>query len=293
VYVNEPGETITVFMPEADYATYEFDVRDYTGKLDANAYLEAWRVVNSTESLIDRSRILDAVNDVPLSLVQYAVYNLRVVFSDGTIYVFGYLVTGVDPTPTISIQNIQWGDQAHTTSTYITMDSTRPSPTTILASYLDQTPADYSTTLVTLTITYRDGTVLYTTNQADSKSVVFSWSNANATRDYVVRITAAQAYFGEISRVWVLDASRSFAAFPDLDALGSWGFDTTNLLTFGVSLLVAACFSFAGRWLAPFAFMSTVGAFTYLGATDLSGTQVGIGFVLAIIMGAVLGGRDR
>jgi len=293
VYVDEPGETITVYMPEDDYATYEFEIRDYTGRLDAESFLEAWRVVNSTESLIERSSIIDAINDVPLSLVQYAVYNLRVVFGDGTTYVFGYLVTGVDPTPTISIHVIEWGSQAHTTYTHITVEATRPTATSILASYLDETPGAFTTSWVNLTITYRDGTEVYNASQADSKTVSFSWPSANATLDYVVRVTATHSYYGTISGVWVLDASRSFSAFPDLDALGTWGFDTTNLLAFGVSLIVAVCFSFAGRWLAPFAFMSSVGAFTYLGATDLSSTQVGIGFVLAIIMGALMGGRDQ
>jgi len=70
IYTPFQTESFNVFFPEDTYATYDFDVKDYTGKhLLGKRYLEAYRSVNTTLELIERMQIITG-NSVPLSLVQ-------------------------------------------------------------------------------------------------------------------------------------------------------------------------------------------------------------------------------
>ena len=58
------SENFTVTYPESTFDTYVFTVRDFTGKTAlGDTYLEAWRVINGTDTLIER-QIIDVHNEV-------------------------------------------------------------------------------------------------------------------------------------------------------------------------------------------------------------------------------------
>lgn len=251
-YVDEPTETIYFWYPDNTYSTYEFEIRDFTKKLGLGpAYLETYRVVNSTERIIERMNIIDAVNEVPAVLVIGEVYNLKVLFADDTVYTFGYLVTGVDPTPTIIITDMAFTDQAHTIYDYIQIEATRPTTTSIQLTYVDTTPG-YTTTRVNFTVELRNGTSVYNTSTAGSDNIVFNWNAGDNETDYIARAWIDHPYYGEVNRAFLLDFNRIYIGFPSLDMFGDWGFVTTNLFSLFTGIMIMGVFSFRSRRIAPF-----------------------------------------
>ena len=94
-------ENFTVTYPESTFDTFVFTVRDFTGKLSrGDAYLESWRIINATDTLIERQKI-DIHNEVPLNLVIGATYSIRVRFYDGSLLTWGTFVPGDTATFTI------------------------------------------------------------------------------------------------------------------------------------------------------------------------------------------------
>jgi len=265
LYVYNDTETFYVFYPEDIYANYEFDINDYTGKTaQGESYLESYRSVNGTSRMVERMSIKDVVNNVPLLLVKYQTYNLIIRFSDNSIYTFGIFIAGVDPTPILSITEISFGEQAHTVYQYIVAEASRPNATSLRMIYQDSSP-EYNTIRVNFTVEYRNGTQAYNESIAGSQSITFNWYGADNETDYVVELWADHQYHGEIGQKWVLDYSRSFGTFPNLNALGTWPFPSKNIFSLMISLLVAGLFSFGSMTLAPFIFMTFLSAFTYIG----------------------------
>jgi len=283
LYAFENGETFYLFTPDEAYSNYEFDIDDYTGKSGEGAfYLESYRSVNGTFRMIERMKVLDAVNDVPLTLVTAQTYRLLIRFADDSTYVFGFFVSGIDPTPILSITDMEFGEQAHTVYQYILAEATRPNATHIRMSYEDDTPS-FDTVIANFTVTLRNGTLAYNSSQSGSQSLVFNWYGADNETDYVVELWADHQYHGEIGQKWVLDYSRTFETFPNLDVLGTWPFPSKNIFSLMISLIVAGLFSFGSMTLAPFIFMTFLSTFTYLGATTFTYIQLAIGFSLSII----------
>jgi len=168
IYYITDNATYYIFTPEVNYTLYEFNIDDYTGKVgEGDAYLESLRIVNASESLIERMKIQDTVNTVPLTLGQSVTYILQIKFADGSTYRYGYFVPAVDPTPTLPITEIDFGDQAHTVYQYITAEATRPVATTIRLVYSDLTPS-YDTLRVNFTVELRNGTEVYSDSIADT-----------------------------------------------------------------------------------------------------------------------------
>jgi len=283
IYAFENNETFYLFIPDEAYSNYEFDIDDYTGKSGEGAfYLESYRSINGTFRMIERMKVLDAVNDVPLTLVTAQTYRLLIRFADDSTYVFGFFVSGIDPTPILSITEMEFGEQSHTVYQYILAEATRPNATHVKMAYEDDTP-DFDTIMVNFTVTLRNGSLFYNSSQSGSQSLVFNWYGADNETDYVVELWADHQYHGEIEQKWVLDYSRAFGTFPNLNALGTWPFPSKNIFSLIISLLVAGLFSFGSMTLAPFIFMTFLGAFTYIGATTFTYTQLAIGFSLSII----------
>jgi len=219
-------------------------------------------------------------------------YILQIKFVDGSTYRYGYFVSAVDPTPTLPITEIDFGEQAHTVYQYITAEATRPVATTIRLVYSDLTPI-YDTLRVNFTVELRNGTEVYADSIADMDIVSFEWESANGTIDYVVRLWARQEYHGVIEQAWVLDYSRTFQSFPDFDIFGTWPFPSTNLLALFMALVVMGVFSFRTAPIAPFMGMVIIGSFTYLGGATFTDTQVGIGFALSFIVGLAIWGSSQ
>jgi len=220
-------------------------------------------------------------------MVVYEIYQLQVIFPDGSVYDYGYFFPGVDLAPTIAITSIEFGQQAHTVYQYITAEATRPSATHIQVDYTDETPG-YDTTELNMTISYRNGSIAYTSAIAGSDEITMNWYSAGNETDYVVYLFITHQLHSNIRQSWILDYSRTFQTFPDMSDLG---FGSTNLLPIIISLVLAALASFKSAAFAPFLFMFGISIMSYVGATSYSYIQLAVGWCMAIIIGLALGDR--
>ena len=284
--------TVYLFTPEDTYGVYQFDINDYSGRVgQGECYLESYRAVNGTWRLVERRQFTGIYNDVPMLMVLYKIYKIQIRFSDGSIYDHGYFYPGVDLEPTIAITTIPFSDQAHTVYQYITAEATRPNATHIQLEYTDETPG-YDTSAANMTITYRNGSQAYTTAVAGADSITFNWYGANNVTDYVVYLYLTHQLHGSIQQTWILDYSRIFESFPDLELFGDFGgLPTSNLWAITVGLVIAGACSFKSAAVAPFLFMCIQAIFTYLGGATYTNTQLGIGISLSIMLGLAIGDR--
>jgi len=257
---------------------------------EGDGYLEAYKFINSSDKLIERMIIQDTHNVIPMNLMENQIYRFKVLFHDSSVYDLGYFMFP-SSTYTFVLSEIAFSDQAHTVYQYITSEATRPNATYIRLVYSDTTPG-FDTQRVNFTVEYRNGTQSYNSSVASSNSVSFDWYSADNETDYVVRMWVDHEYHGEIEQAWVLDYSRTFQSFPDLDIFGTWPFPSTNLLALFMACIVMGVFSFKTAPIAPFMGMVIIGSFTYLGGATFTDTQIGIGFSLSLILGLAIWGSS-
>ena len=292
IYVTEHNDTFYLFTPESSYTTYEFTIKDYTGVIgEGDSYLEALRYVNSTERLIERMKIQDTITSVPLILVVNRVYVLQVRLSDGSTYRFGYYVSGVDPTPTLSIRTISFSQAAQVTYRYVTVEATRSSDaTTITVNYQDNLD---QTILVDLEIRYQNGTVAYSDNST-ANPTSFVWNSAVNTTDYYAVVTITHGFFGTLTYVKPLGKQISVMAAPSAGVFGSWGLMSPgSVIPAAIIFVVAGAFSAFSVPFALFAVVVTAGIFVYLGWVSISTTLLAEAMAMAVIIGIVRASRRR
>jgi hypothetical protein len=286
-------ENFTVFTPESTYALYAFTILDYTTRIGVqDAWLEAYRGINGSDQLVERQRIYDVINPVPINLVVGATYHMYVRFGTGETVDLRYFVATSSTSHTYTIDLWQWEDRAHLTYEHITSEATRVNSTYIRVQYQETIP-EYNTVSANITIKTRAGSVVYTENTAGLSSKQFNWYNADNETDYVVTLNAQVGHYGEIKETWLLDYPRSFSTFPDITALGSFGIAATNLIAIITGLIVGGgTFSYLTRKFAPFVFVAVLAIFTYLGGATYTGVQIGVGFTLSILYALSLGGNN-
>jgi len=256
-----------------------------------DSWLEAYRYVNGTECLVERMKIRDTVNSVPLLLTYNRVYRLQVRFEDGTTYSFGTFISGVDPTPTLSITQISFSRQAQLTYRYVTVEASRSSDgSTITVNYWDKLA---QTNWVNFTITYLNGSIAYTDSVKDINIVQFLWNEANNETDYVVIVDIDHQFFGTSLRyVETLSGLESYPNAPSLGVLGSWGFMNSNDVFATIIILIfAGAFSAYNIGLGLFIAALTAGLFTYLGWLSIPTQLLAIVFALVFLIGIVISSR--
>jgi len=194
----------TVTMPESTYGVYAFEIRDYPGAIGQNdCYLEALRTINGTLTLIENNIIINTLMSTPLHLVQNQLYYLRIRLASGEYYNIGWFVASADLTPTLVVTGVGFDDQYQPTAAYINIEIDRPNATHIRVLYND-TLADYPTLNVTMQIEYRNDTLVYMDN-ATGEDLAFHWYAAVNTTAYRVRVTVDHSYYGNITKVIILD----------------------------------------------------------------------------------------
>lgn len=216
---SDGGENFTITVPESTAYSYGFTVKDYTGKLGAgDAYLEAYRVINGTETLIERQRITQP-NPTGLTLVYGKTYHIQILFSDGTRYDWGYFLAGGDFTNTILIRETTFSDQLHSIYGVIQVEATRSADgATITVNYNDTRE---QTTWANVTITQRGaGAVLNAARSNDTYTINYG---CNASLGYIVSIEGLHGDFGEWGYVWILDQTETFPDAPTLDGIWDFG----------------------------------------------------------------------
>ena len=253
------SENITITVPETDFATYSFTIRDYTGQVGSgNSYLEALRIVNGNQELIERMIIWDTANMVPLSLVKNQIYSLRIRFKDDSTYSFGYFIPGVDWDPSFSIYDISFSAKAHMIGEAITVEATRPTDEHIQINYLDDMAV---TEEVFVEICHLNGTQLW--NETSTLSTFqMNWYDAVNITDYLVYVDIEHEVYGHadygvaLSGAWdPSDPINLDWLYPGLTEILAIGFIISSLLVFstqsaqlgtGVAVIMAAFWDYLG-----------------------------------------------
>jgi len=177
-------ENFTVTLPDADFDTYVFTVRDFTNKLSqGEAFLEAYRIVNGTNTLIER-QIIDIHNEVPLNLVTGATYTIRVRFYDGSYYDWGTFVPGESTTFTIVLRGVSFTDQAYQVANFIFVEIARPTGTTFTVDY---EATKNQTIWANVTIMIRNGAIVSQISRTNN-SFTYNYAGAVANTSYVVLV---------------------------------------------------------------------------------------------------------
>jgi len=220
LYTIADVETFFLFLPESPHYVYEFTIRDYTGLIGLQAaYLEPRRSVNGTEYMMERMRVQETVNAVPLTLSYGKVYTLRMYFIDGSTYAFGFFVAGVDPTPILNIRDLAFSRRAQLTYSHVTAEATRPTWTNIIVNYNDSLA---QTNLVEVWVNYRNGTnAWYSNSTADN--VQFNWGAAVNITDYVVELSSNHTFFTQLNFTWYLGGAHTHPNVPSFAIFGTWG----------------------------------------------------------------------
>lgn len=237
IYSND-SENFTVTMPESTYAIYSFTIKDYIGAIGTgDAYLEAYRVINSTSTLIERMKIIQP-NPTPLNLVVGRTYHIMILLPDGTRYDWGYYVTTSTTTASILLRDIQWGDQAQILFNTITVQATRAGAT-ITVNYDDERE---DTTWANVTIRVRNGAIVLNAPR-NNDTYTINYTPINETLNYVVTVTGEHGYYGEWGRSFIFDAVQTYPDAPSLDGI----FGTVGRDFIPVIICLTGMLSFFGK----------------------------------------------
>ena len=261
------SENLTVTVPDGLFDTFVFTVRDFTSKLSkGDAYLEAWRIINSTDTLIERRKI-DTHNEVPLNLVIGATYTIRVRFYDGSLLTWGTFVPGDTATFTIVLRGVAFTDQAYQVANFIFVEITRTGGTLFT---IDYEATKNQTIWANVTIQIRNGAVVNQVSRTNN-SFTYNYAGALANTSYVVLVEGVHT----LRRTWgytrIFDATETYPDVPDMETIFPMGdMDTTSLIGWVLTIASGLTFSLVYRRAALLA-MGTIGSLvTVFGFTDWS-----------------------
>jgi hypothetical protein len=212
--------------------------------------------------------IKDIVTRTALNMVVGAAYHIKIKWSDGTSFDWGYLVGGVDSTPVIIIRDVQFSAQAQITYRYVTVEITRPLTTTITIDYND---TRQQTNWVNISISERNGPQVHSDSSTLS-SKTFNWAGANASLDYLVVVDIDHEFFGDLNMWKYVDYSPTFYAAPNIEALGTFGgLQTGNIISALISILCISVFSYyAGVGIGALTGISVLTMLTFWGWANYS-----------------------
>lgn len=282
------SENFTITIPDDTYSTYAFTVRDYTNRLRlGTAYLEAWRNVNGTSTLIERAEITTEAT-VPMNLVQGEVYQLRVLWADGSRTTWGYYIPTSDTTTTILLRGVQFSDQAYTVNRFITVEVTRVTTTSIEVNYSD---TRLRTTWANVTVRIRGGAVVNTTNTGNNSYSV-TYTGLDADTGYVVTISGYHLDCGEWGYSKILDQNESFPDPPDFTGIITLGgIDVSQIIGYALTLVCLLTFSYQWKGRGLLATMAVATIINYLGLMSLTYNLIALGWTFSVAVVLISEGR--
>ena len=260
-------ENFTVTYPESTFDTFVFTVRDFTNKLaKGDAYLEAWRIINAVDTLVER-QIIDVHNEVPLNLVIGATYTIRVRFYDGSLLTWGAFVPGETTTFTIVLRGVSFTDQAYQVANFIFVEIARPTGTTFTVDY---EATKNQTIWANVTIMIRNGAIIDQVSRTNN-SFVYNYAGALANTSYVVLVEGVHTLRRDWGYTRIFDATETYPDVPDMGSIFPMGdMDTTSLIGWVLTIASGLTFSLVYRRAALLA-MGTIGSLvTVFGFTDWS-----------------------
>lgn len=280
------SENFTVTIPEDTFYVYQFTVKDHTGKTgEGDCFLEAYRTINGTETLIERMKIYLG-NPVPLNLVYGRTYHLRVLFSDGSRYDWGYFMAGGTDSINLIIKGVDFTDQAQILYNHIHVEATRNVAGTIITTtYQDDRE---NTVWANVTIRVRNGAIVLFAPRNNDTYIV-NWAGANAALGYVVTVTGQHTDYGAWGRSFILDADEDFPDPPSL--VGIYGDVNPDLIAYGITLISLLTFSVAFHERGLIGTMFVASVLRYIGWASWSYNLVAFGWFLAIGVVLTRGGK--
>jgi hypothetical protein len=246
--VNGDETEFNLYVPNSDDIVYQcsIGITDFAGL--SNGYAQVLRNINGTNKVVMQTE-LDVNSAMPFWLIYYAQYDFRIISDQGT-FTWGLPADGVtSKTFTVTYDMIS---HAYTGGNF-TISASRPTAENITVSYVDNSGNTSSVTTVIKHLEQGSYVTDYTqTDEASTQS--FSWTEAKASINYVVTITATIA--GE-EVVWQYGLSSTLESdywngFFDL--FGAFPFPATQL----IGIVIGALFFCVGNW-------RDIEAFTALG----------------------------
>jgi len=281
-------EDITVTLPDGTDYVYTFTIRDFTGKTGiGQSYLEAWRVINGVDTVIERMPIQQP-NTVPLNLVYGKTYRLRILYADGSRYDWGYFVAGATSSLTLTIRATAFTDQVQIIYNDIFVEATRT--TTGLNITVNYNDTRTNTIWANVTIRVRGGAVVVTQDYAID-SFTLDWDLANASLGYVVTVQGLHDDYGTWGYSRIFDQSETFADAPDLTGIFDFGL-TGDVGAWVISFLVLLTFSKAMKARAVIAMVAMLTLLRYIGWSTAPWTYFYGYWLIAILISAGTGGGE-
>jgi len=290
IYPLSDSETINVTLPNSTPEVYSFTLRDYIGIVgDGDCYLESWRVVNGTDTLIERNLIWNSETSTPLVLENNKVYTIKVRRNTGALVKdFGYFIPVGDDPPTLSLTSFTFDQYYQPVTNWISVNATRYAPafTTITVGYQDDL---LMTALAVVTITNRtSGVVVYTANSTDDDHI-FTWAGAGNTTTYVANLNMTHTYYGWVSKTWILDGEFTPGTVPNF-SLGGLSNDLLSVfLVFGV---FAGSATVANKTTALFAAASIAAMLKMIGMFSVGWEGIFLAGIFAVAIG-LAGGAEK
>jgi hypothetical protein len=282
------SENFTVTIPDDTFDTHTFTVRDFTNKLSrGDAYLEAWRIVATNDTLIERM-IIDVHNQVPMNLVTGATYTLIVRFYDNTTTTWGFFVPGQTLTTTIVLRGVEITDQAYLVGNFINVEITRPIATQITVDY--QTTRN-TTVWSNVTVIIRNGALVAFQSYA-VEGYTLNVAGLDADTSYTVLVEGDHSLQSEWAYSDTFDATETYPDVPNIeDIFPMAALDASNLIAWVFTLVGGATFSLIDKRIGLIVMSALASFFSIFGFADWNFYLLSLSWFFSIVV--YLGGADR
>lgn len=278
-------ENLTVTLPDGIDLVYSFTIKDYTGKTGENqSYLEAWRVINGTETVIERMPI-NQPNTVPLNLVYGKTYTLKILYADGTRYNWGYFVAGATQSLTLTIRATTFSDQVQILYNHVSVEASRTGGV-ITVDYLD---SRNNTVYANTTIRVRGGATVVDAERTNS-SYTLNYAG-NSSLGYVVTVEGMHSDYGEWGYSKILDETESFSDAPDLTGIYDFGLGP-NLGAWVITMVAVLSFTKVWKSGALIAGWAVATLLTYIGWSTWTRNNLIFFLFFAIVVAVGTGGAE-
>jgi len=270
-------EEIYVFVPEDPYYYYSIDLIDLVGV--SNGYFETYITVNSTSYTIERRQIIHG-NKLPFIFTWGWEYGFRVVCDQGT-YDLGHHTPLTEQTITVTLSPFSF-PSGYTTYEDITLTANRTSSTQITVVYEDSAERTNYVNVTIYRVARKNKLIKEYSTQQDTNTLSLTWKNAEADKDYIVKIIVNHADYGTLS--WSFNCHRvSGGSNPwDFDFLGTWPVDSSQIIGFAIVMCVFACFSAKDSALGLLVGIVVAAFLVYIGWLAISWTLVAVALCLAV-----------
>jgi len=266
-----------VFIPEDPYYYYLIDLIDLVGV--SNGYFETYVTVNGSTYTVERRQIIHG-NKLPFIFTFGREYGFRVVCDQGT-FDFGHHTPLNEQTITVTLSPFSF-PSGYTVYENITLTANRTSSTKIVVAYEDSAERTNYVNVTIYRVASKNTLVKEYSTQQSTNTLSLTWNEAEADRDYVVKIIVNHADYGTLS--WTFNCHRTSAGSNpwDFDFLGTWPINSSQIIGFAIVMCVFACFSAKDSALGLFVGIVVAAFLVYIGWLAISWTLVSIALCLAV-----------